>query len=153
MERKNIKELEEKIKELEKKGQEYLNGWKRAKADYLNLEKEMARQKEEWIKFANWELISQLIPILDSFDKAVKDIPSQDIDNPWAKGLVNIKNQFENILKSTGLERVKTVGEKFNPDFHEAVKKEGPGDKIVRELQAGYLLQGRVLRPAKVIIK
>ena len=153
MERKNIKELEKKIKELEKKCQEYLDGWKRAKADYLNLEKEMARQREEWIKFANWELIGQLIPILDSFDKAVKGIPSQDMDNPWAKGLVNIKSQFENILKNTGLERIKAVGEKFNPEFHEAVKKKGSNNRVAEELQAGYLWQGRVLRPAKVVIE
>lgn len=148
-----IKELKKTIQDLNKKCDEYLNGWKRAKADYLNLEKEMLRQKEEWIRFSNGELISQLIPVLDSFDKAISHLSPEDHSHSWAKGLLNMKNQLENILRNAGLEKIKAKGEKFNPDFHEAIKKEGKGDKIVEEVQTGYLFQGRLLRPAKVIIK
>jgi molecular chaperone GrpE len=148
-----IEELQSQIDELQKKADEYLNGWKRAKADYLNREREVEREKIEWVKFANLEMILQLLTILDAFDSSIKHLPKDLASNDWAKGIMQIKQQIEEILKIHGVKRIKTMGEKFNPEFHEAIGKGGDDGKIVEEIQAGYLMHDRTIRPAKVLIK
>ena len=182
---KEIIRLKQKLEQVEKQAQEYLNGWKRAKADYLNKEREIEKQKTEWIKFANTELIMYLLPILDSFDHSTESLPKNLKNNEWVKGVLKIKNQLESFLKSHGVKKINTIGEKFNPEFHEAVekspsakparpaggparpaggparpaggavedKKEDQENIIVKEVQAGYTMHGKVIRPARVIIK
>ncbi|MGB9680773.1 MAG: nucleotide exchange factor GrpE, partial [Minisyncoccia bacterium] len=120
-----IKKLEEELAAIKAQAKEYLDGWKRAKADYLNREKEIEKEKIAWIKFANLELILNLLLILDSFEQSVKQISEELKDNEWVKGILKIKEQFENFLKLQGVERIKTIGEKFNPDFHEVIEKRG----------------------------
>jgi len=153
MSEKEVAKLREELKTAREQAQEYLDGWKRAKADYLNLEKDVAREKVEWIKFANFELILNLLPILDSFEQSIKSLPEQLKDDEWTKGVLKIKEQFENFLKAQGVEKIKTVGEKFNPELHEAVEKKGDMGEIVEEIQAGYTMHGQVIRAAKVIIE
>jgi len=160
MEKDKIKELERKnkalkarIKELEKKAEEYLNGWKRAKADYLNLEKQVNQEKQEWIRFANWDLVNKLIPVLDSFEKALADANDSKDENPWFEGLRQIRDQMEKVLKDIGLSRIKTIGQKYNPEYHEVIEKKGEKGKIIQEIQAGYMWHDKVIRPAKVIIE
>ena len=164
---KESEELKKQIKELKKKADEYLAGWKRAKADYINRERGIAKEKDSWIKFANLELILPLLQILDSFDQSLMqspenfppktDQPRTEKQDPWAKGVFQIRQQFENFLQDHGIEKIKTVGEKFNPELHEAV--EGKTKKthnhqniIVKEIQAGYKMKGEVIRAAKVVI-
>lgn len=147
-----IQELEEKIIELQKQADEYLSGWKRAKADYINLEREIEREKIEWIKFANLELILHLIAILDSFDGSIKHLPEGLKEDSWVKGVLKIKEQLERILEVQGVERMKTVGEKFDVNYHEASEKRGEEGVIIEEIQPGYKMNGRVIRSAKVII-
>ena len=153
-----IKKIEEEKENLKKQADEYLAGWQRAKADYLNLEKEVAREKEEWIKFANLEFVLNFLPILDSFDAAFKEFQGEKDEK--VQGFLNIRKQVEDFLQKIGLERIKTLGEKFNSTFHEAVKiekneKEGQKNEkvIVEEIQAGYIMNNKVIRPAKVIVK
>jgi len=150
-----IQELEKKIVELQKQADEYLNGWKRAKADYLNLEREADREKMGWIRFANLELILHLIAILDGFDESIKHLPENLKNNDWAKGVLKIKEQLENFLKAQGVERINrpTGGAKFNVDEHEVVEKKGDKGIIVEEIQPGYKMNDKVIRPAKVIIE
>ena len=155
---KEIKKLKNKLKETEKQAEEYLNGWKRTKADYLNREREIAEEKVRWIKFANSELILKLLLILDSFEQSLNQLPKDLKDNQWAKGIIRIKQQFENFLCQQGVEKIKTVGEKFNPELHEAVEKkvkeEGRLENvIIKEIQTGYKMRNQVIKPAKVIIK
>ena len=189
----DLQRLQEKVEELESKAQEYLNGWKRAKADYLNREREIEREKIDWVKFANLELILNLLPILDSFEASIKQPATTEAQNiataesqknsesqrlqatsesqnrpsasqrsqgseiqrlqGWVKGILKVKEQLEDFLKSQGVEKIKTIGEKFNPELHEAVGKRGEGGEIIEEVQAGYLMHGQTIRPAKVIIK
>jgi molecular chaperone GrpE len=150
---KNFKQLEKTLKDLEKTAEEYLNGWKRSRADYLNREREIETQKQNWIKFANQELILKILPVLDSFDHLLKN-HHQDIEkNEWLKGVEQIKKQLEEVLEQEGLKRIKTRGEDFNPVYHEVMEKRGDSEKIIEEIQAGYLIGERVIRPAKVIIK
>jgi len=153
MSNEEIAKLKEELEETKKKAEEYLNGWKRTKADYLNREREIEKEKVQWIKFANLELILNLLPILDSFDQSIKNLPEDLKENEWVKGILKIKEQFEAFLKVQGIEKIKTIGETFNPELHEAVEKRGSEGIIVEETQAGYIMRGQLIRPAKVVIK
>jgi len=145
-------DLKKKLEECEKKSQEYLAGWQRSRADFLNYKKEEAARMEELVKFANTELILRLLPILDNFDIAEKSLIGKD--SPELKGFLQIKAQLLDFLKSQGVEKIKSVGEKFDPALHEAVGEESGQEsgKIIEEIQKGYKLYGRVIRPAKVKI-
>lgn len=144
------------VEELKKKLDEYLNGWKRAKADYLNYKKETELRQKEVIEFANARLIAELLPVYENFKKACFHMPEDQQSQNWAQGLSHVKKQFEDFLKNLGIEEIKTVGERFNPEFHEAVEsiesKDGESDMVVEEVQAGYMLHGKLVNPAKVKI-
>ena len=137
----------------QKERDEYLDGWKRAKAELLNYKKDEARRFEAVLKFANESLVKELLTVLDSFDFA---IASFEKDSKTQKGLFLIKSQLEDILKRNGLERIKVeIGQPFNPEFHEAIAKiesNQPANIIVEEIEAGYILNGKVIRPARIKI-
>jgi molecular chaperone GrpE len=142
------------IAKLQAQCDEYLNGWKRAKADYQNLKKETEEKQKVIFDFASANLLMEILPVYDNLKKALKLLPEQD--NGWAEGIKQIKKQFESLLKDQGVEEIKTINEKFNPEFHEALskeKKEGiETDTIIAEVSSGYLMKGKVLVPAKVIV-
>lgn len=125
-------------------------GGKRAKADLINARKEDEKHNQEFLKFANAVLICDIVSVLDSFDLACV---SEEKDSKFIKGISLIKLQLENVLKKYGLEPIKSIGEKFNLQFHEIVGEEESEKEegiIIEELQKGYMLYGKVLRPAKV---
>lgn len=139
----------------------YLAGWKRAQADYANLKKESEREKSELTKFANERLLDSLLPAIDQFDMALSHAPdlsgadeeaTKRIQN-WIVGIRAVKTAWENAFKTIGLDRVSTEGA-FDPLIHEAVGEE-PGETdgaITREVQPGWRLNGKLLRPARVLI-
>lgn len=137
-----------------KKAEEHLDGWKRAKADYLNLKKDSQKEKEELIKFSNAALVIEVLPIYDHLKLAFNHLPKELENNEWVKGIAGIKKQTQGFLESLGIKEIKTVGEKFDPNFHEAVaheKKDGfKTDIIFEEVKPGYVTEGKVLYPAKV---
>jgi len=147
------------------KCEEYLNGWKRAQADYHNLQKETEKQKAEWIKMANADLLMSFLPVYDNLKLALQHMPKEEKYTDWVIGIEHIKNQFKKVLTDNGIEEIKTVGMEFNPELHEVVaareadnEKSSSGDNkdskdiIKKEIRPGYLLKGKVLYPAKVII-
>lgn len=145
--------LEAELEKLKKERDEYLDGWKRAKADYINYKKEEAGRFGEMMKFGNAAILEDLVGVLDSFDLGLTVLKESD---PARKGLALIENQLEDTLRKYGLERIQlSVGEKFNPSRHEAIaeieSKEPPGT-VVEEAEKGYLLNGRVIRPVRVKI-
>ena len=156
----NIKDGENKAKEpdaeeLKKERDNYLAGWQRAQADFLNYKKEQNKRIEEVLKFANFDLIIRLLPILDNFDLIEKKFPEELRGDENIKGVLQIKTQILDFLKSQNLEVIKiVVDEKFDPNFHEAIEMVETGGKepdiIVEEIQKGYMMYGRVIRPAKV---
>ncbi len=145
--------LKDELEKIKKESTEHLNGWKRAKADYLNREKEISREKVDWVKFANLELILKLLTVLDGFNRSLNQVPDDLKENQWVKGIFQIRQQMEDFLKIYGVEKIKAIGEKFNPDFYEAVEKRGEGDEIIEEIQTGYLMNNEVIRVSKVILK
>lgn len=146
--------LQQELELAQKKAEEHLDGWRRAKADYLNLKKETESRQLELIQFANAALLAQFLPVYDHYKLACQHIPQEAKDQDWVVGFLHIKKQFDDFLKNLGIEEIKTVGEPFNPEFHEAVsheKKEGfKTDVIFEEVKAGYTLHGKVISPARV---
>jgi molecular chaperone GrpE len=143
------------LEQLKTQCEEYLNGWKRAKADYANLKKESEEKQRLFLDVAKAGLIMEILPIYDNLKKAILVAPAEQ-SNGWTDGIKAIKKQFEDFLKQYGIEEIKTIGDKFNPEFHEAVskeKKEGmESDIILSEISSGYLMRGKVLAPAKVVV-
>jgi len=154
--KKEIEDLKKKLEEAEKLKNEYLAGWQRARADLLNYKKEELEKVGELIKFSANGLILKILPIMDNFEIAEKKLPENLKNEENVKGLLQIKNQILEFLESQGVEQIKSVGERFDPNFHEVVEEVEVRDKesgiIVEEVQKGYKINGRLLRPAKVKI-
>jgi molecular chaperone GrpE len=144
------KELEKIIKEKD----EYFSGWQREKADFLNYKKQEFERLKETLNIAKESLFKELIPVLDNFNLAEKAIPEKEKGKNSIKGLLLIKKQLEDSLKSLGLEEIETIGKQFDPKMHEAIEEVGgtePG-VIVEEVQKGYTFQDKIVRVAKVKI-
>lgn len=152
-----IGELEQMKKELDEcasQRNEYLAGWQRAKADYINFRNAKEQFMEEFRKYAQEDMLLELIGVADSFDILVKHHSEELSDNEWGKGILQIKNQLENILRSHGAEEIGMEGENFKPEFHEALEiieaADGEDGKITEVLRKGYHLHGKIIRPAGV---
>lgn len=134
---------EQRVKEAEAK---YL----RALADYQNLLKRTEEEKKEYVKYANKNLILDILPVYDNLKISLEHIDEAAKTNGWAEGIKYVIKQFGDILISLGVEEIKTKGKKFDPSLMEAL--EGKGDKVKKEVKAGYILNGKVLIPARVIL-
>ena len=158
MEEKENKDLSPKkqdVSELDickKERDEYLDGWKRAKADFINYKKEEVRRLEEAMKFGNEVLLREIIIVLDSFHIAIDAQKNEAQD----KGSQIILGQLEEMLKRFGLEKiVVNPGDSFRPDLHEALQEidsDKPVGSIASEVSKGYTLYGKVIRPTRVNI-
>jgi len=150
----NIEELKKKLEECEKLKSEYLAGWQRARADLLNYKKDEIERIDELIKYADVGIILKILPILDNFEIAEKNLPENLKNDKNIKGILQIKTQLQDFFKNQGLEEIKTVGERFDPNLHEIVeeveKKDCQPGTVIEEIQKGYKINGRLLRPAKV---
>jgi molecular chaperone GrpE len=145
MEPMNNDEKDKLIEELKKQVEDNLNGWKRAKADFINLQNDVAKERNEWIKFASVRCLERLLPAMDALLAAAAHLPELD----------DTVRKFEEYLKGEGVTEIETVG-KYDPAIHDVVskeKKEGASsDIIISVLQKGYKLHDKLLRPAKVVI-
>ena len=145
--RQEYDELLRRLKELEESRDRFLRG----AADFENAKKRLARERDEFVKFSQENLLKDLLPVLDNFERALSH--AGESKDPVIAGIQMVFKQMNEIFKSQGLVRVKTAGEKFNPAFHEVMGfVPGPGkeDEIVDEIQPGYFLHDRLLRAAKV---
>lgn len=149
------------LEECQKKRDEYLAGWQRARADFLNYKKEEMERIKEILKYGNENLISKILPILDNFEKAEKEMSDDKKNDKLLEGVLQIKTQFQDFLKNQGIEEIKTIGEKFDPNLMEVIEEVEPAPAkasagksgiVIEETQKGYILNGKVIRPAKVKI-
>jgi len=143
-------DCEEKLALCEAQKKEYLEGWQRAKADYINFKNEEGRRMEDMAKFVTSGFVQDILPVLDSFDLALGHGMAPEVE----KGILLIRSQFEDALKKRGLETIKiSSGEIFNLERHEGigeVESDLPEGVIAEEVQRGYMLRGKVLRPSRV---
>lgn len=144
--------------ECEAKATEYKLGWQRAIADYQNLKKETETRRAEWVQMSEQQILEEFIPVYDHFKAAFSHHPELSDDQKniknWIDGIGYIMKQFGDVLKSHGVEEIKTVGEKFDPEVHESAGEEEGGEsgKIIKEVVGGYKMGKRVIKPARVII-
>jgi molecular chaperone GrpE len=128
----------------------------RAQADFLNYKRRNEEDRANFIKQAHAEVIEQILPVLDNFKRAAEHVPESLKDDGWVTGIKSIEKQLEKILEDNGLEKIETNGQEFDPNIHEAIGQTAdPNQKnntIVSEELAGYFLNGKLLRPAKVIV-
>lgn len=151
-----IKKLREKLKKCIAEKQEYLDGWQRTKADFVN-----ARKKDEEIRaglgaFVKEGLITDLLSSIDNFDMAYADKDIwESVDKNWRVGIEHIHTQLLKTLSEHGLEQFDPIGEQFDPIRHDSVEsvvtdKEKDDNKITEVMQKGYILNNKIIRPAKV---
>lgn len=147
-----VKKLKEEIEKCRKDRDDYLSGWQRAKADLLNFKKTALGESEKIRETAAENLLKELLPVLDSLELAI----SQKNASPdFTAGLANVKKQFLAVLEKFGAKPLETLNKKFDPNFCEAiaeVESESEEGTVAEEAQKGYSLNGKVIRPARVII-
>lgn len=126
------------------------NKYLRALADYQNLIKQNAKDRQEFIKYAVNDFLHDLLPVYDHLKMSLVGISEEAAKNPWAQGVIHVLKQFKDVLAAQGIEEIKAIGEKFNHETMEAV--DGSGEIVKQEIMTGYKLNGKVIRPAKVVV-
>ncbi len=141
------------VEKIKKERDEYLAGWQRAKADFVNYKKEEFKHLEEIAKYGSEELLRDLIGILDNFDLGLRVLEKS---GSVEKGVYMIRSQLADILKKRGVEKIEAkIGEKFDPALAEAiaeVESEKPSGTVIEEIEPGWRLHDKILRPVRVKI-
>lgn len=144
------------LRALQLKCEEYLNGWKRERADFLNYKKEEMERIGNLVKYANEEIILKLLPILDNICLAEKHLPE---NKEFTDGFLQIKKQLSDFLAKEGIEPIEVLGKQFDPNLMESVGEAeiatsdvAISGTVAEEVQRGYTLHGKLIRPAKVKI-
>ena len=126
----------------------------RARADFANFRRRTQQEQEEQGKFATALLVAEFLPILDNFERALETIPGELRFFSWLQGVDLVHQMARNVLEKRGLEPIDTQDKPFDPNYHEVVLREGEDDGsavvVLEELQKGYLMYDRVLRPSLV---
>jgi molecular chaperone GrpE len=143
-----VERLKRELEEARKLTEEKINQLKYLQADFDNYRKQFEKERESIIKLANENLIKELTVILDDFESSIKLIENKE-------GIELLNKKFFSILEKHGLKRIEALGKKFNPEFHEVLCKElskREEDEVIEEIQKGYILKSKVIRPSKVKI-
>jgi molecular chaperone GrpE len=149
----DIDALQTALAEEEEKAQKYLASWQRSQADLENYVKRAELEKSETIESANKILVSDLLPILDDFERAFASLPVELYEQNWTEGIKLIYNKIKAVLESQGLVEIKAMGECFDPCWHEAAGQlEGEEGIVVEEIRKGYKFRDKLLRPAMVMV-
>lgn len=143
----------EDVEALKEKVENYLANWQRAQADFINYKRRAEQEKVEISKFANSILMLNLLPILDDLERAFVSIPPRLAELSWVDGVRLIERKLWATLEAQGLSPIKALGEPFDPKLHEAaIHGKGKEGIVIEELQRGYQLHDRVIRPAMVVV-
>lgn len=158
----SVDELKKELEECRAQKNEYLSGWQRERADFLNYKREEMERIGQLAGFVKEELILEMLPIMDNFEVIEKNLPENFKKDKNIEGLMQVKIQFADFLKQLEVEEIKSIGEKFDPHFHEIVEEVEIKDNgsasspqresgtIIEEVQKGYMINSRLLRPARV---
>jgi molecular chaperone GrpE len=148
-----LEELERELEKARAQSDEHYRSWQRAAADFANYRRRTEEEREALARFANAALIGRLLTVLDDFDRALEHVPA-DADQGWVEGVRLVERKLRSVLESEGLKPIDAVGQQFDPNVHDAVVHEDtaehPDNQVIGELQRGYRLHDRVLRPALV---
>lgn len=126
----------------------------RLQAEFENSKKRLAREKAEYLKFAHEGLVLEFLPVLDNLEWAIASARAEAGSTPLLEGIEMIARLFRAVLEKAGVKPMEVVGQPFDPGYHQAVEQvessHGDGNVVVAEVRKGYLMEGRVLRPAMV---
>ncbi|MEI6345979.1 MAG: nucleotide exchange factor GrpE [bacterium] len=155
-----LKDLRDKLKKCEAEKLDYLTGWQRTKADMVNARKRDEERQKELVKYANEELILDILPVLDSFDMARANKEAwEKVDKNWRMGIEHIQSQILGVLQKNGLTELNPLGAEYSPLEQEAIEMveltndaagKAQDGKVVAVINKGYRLGDRVVRPPKV---
>jgi molecular chaperone GrpE len=152
----SIEDLQKDLSQAMEVAESNLTGWKRAQADLENFRRRAESEQGNWVELGKAMVLQKFLPFLDSLEQAIVHAP--EVEDPkytnWKSGLSGLIKQMEGTMTELGIEKMEPIGKKFDPNLHEAVKQvEGKEDDVVAEqYQTGYLLHGKVIRAAQVVI-
>jgi molecular chaperone GrpE len=145
--------VEAQLDKARAEAQRYLANWQRAEADFTNYKRRMEQERDEARRMANAALIINILPVLDDLERALASLDIRLVGLTWFDGIRLIYRKLLLVLENAGVSQIEAEGQTFDPRFHEAVMHgEGPEGKVVAEVQRGYKLHDRVLRPAMVVV-
>lgn len=151
----DLDNTEEALRKCQAEKNEYLDGWQRARADYVNAKKNEEKIREELLNYNTEKLIKEFLPIIDDFNLAFKEELFKNLGENYKKGIEAIAQKFIKILEHYEVTSFNSAGEQFNPERHEAIAMEEVETQekdniILEEFQKGYNIKDKLLRPAKV---
>ena len=148
-----IEHLERELAEARAKGEEHLYNWQRSAADFANFKRRTEEERASVGQFSNALLIGKLLGVLDDFDRALDNVPSEAHD-AWIEGVKLVERKLRGVLEAEGVTPIEALGQPFDPNLHEAVAHEEtaehPDNQVIGEVQRGYRLRDRVIRPSLV---
>ncbi len=154
--KKTLKKFRADIKELKKQKEEYLTGWQKERADFVNYKKDEEERNRNFRNVVQERILEEFLSVMDSFDMAFSNRDAwEKVDANWRTGVEYIYAQMNNVFEENGIKSIGQVGEKFNPEFHQSVEHiettdQSKDDTIAQVLQKGYKTNTKVLRPARV---
>jgi molecular chaperone GrpE len=149
-----LQALREELDKSQTQAAEYLDGWQRARAELANARRRFQREQEQAYAFAQGDVLARMLPIVDDFERAFETLPHNLSGLTWIQGVLLIQRKLQVLLEQAGVTAIEAVGTQFDPMAHEAVTHEAsdavPAGVVIAELQKGYKMGQRVLRPTMV---
>jgi molecular chaperone GrpE len=150
----DLETLRTELEEARAKEAEYLDGWQRARAELSNARKRFQREQQQAYTNAKADLLVRLLPIVDDFERAFETLPDDLSNHTWVEGIKLVQHKAQGLLEQEGVAPIEAVGHQFDPFWHQAVTHE-PSDEVpeghvIAEMQRGYSMGDRVLRPCMV---
>lgn len=148
--------LEEQLAAAQAEAANNLDGWMRAQAEFANARKRMEKQRTETYLNATADTAAKLLPVIDDFDRAIENVPDAIAENSWLEGIQLVQRKLATILEGLNVKPIEAVGQPFDPKYHEAIMQETTDEYesgvVSKELQKGYQLGDRVVRPSLVYV-
>jgi molecular chaperone GrpE len=150
-----LEKLQKQVEELDAKAKDNMDGWQRERASFANFRKRQESEMKDLRALASQDFIKKLLPIIDDFDRAAKNMPSELKANSWLSGLMLVQRKLSSALESEGIKAIETApNAPFDPSVQEAVSHDDAdgieSGHVIEELQRGYMLGDKVLRPTLV---
>lgn len=153
----DLTEITRQLAEAQEEAQTNLAGWQRSQADFENYKKREEAKQKDILDFAKEVTVVKMLPTLDALHQGLKQAPS-DVDQNWLQGINGTVQKLDRVLEEMGVKRIEALGKPFDPHFHEAVRvvpaeETGVEDgMVVEDLQTGFEINGKVIRPSQVVI-
>ena len=148
-----IEGLKQSLTEQIEAKEKNLESWRRAEADFSNYRRRTEQEKGEINHSATCSVVYNILPVIDDFERAIASIPEEAASSSWAQGMYLIHKKLRSALESMGVEEVCAIGQVFDPRLHEAVAHlEGDEGAVIKELQKGYKLKDKLIRPSRVVV-